>query len=182
MKNSWVIIILIFIGIIILSLVYLSQKIKREKFKIEYFPIYGVDAQRGKEKINFYVPIPKNLSLIKKLKIIADQLSKFKFNGLPINVLRIEEKNNKKIAIIDLQETAFSDSKNFLPSWRTKYFQGSTGGYITTLTLTKSFLQEDYQGEWIDGIEFYYEGKPILEGEWDHITLYGTIYRFKNKY
>lgn len=98
---------------------------------------------------------------------------------MPINILRIEERNNKKIAIIDLREFIASDSTGYLPSWRTIYFQGSTGGYFTTLTLTKSFLQKDYKGKWIDGIEFYYEGKQILEGEWDHIGLYGTIWRFK---
>lgn len=179
MRNIWLILIVIITGIIILSIIYFGQKIKKEEIKgeYEYFPIYSADKEAEKEEINFYVKIYKNLSLIEKLKIIADQLSKFKFDGLPINILRIEERDNKKIAIIDLKELTSSD--NLLPFWRTKYFQGSAGGYFTTLTLIKSFLQEDYKGEWIDGIEFYYEGKPILEGEWDHISLHGTIYRFK---
>lgn len=180
MKNIRLILILILINITILSLVYLWQKTKKEK--IEYLPIYGFNEETEKEEINFYVAIPKNLPLIEKLKIIADRLFRFKFCGLPINVLRIEERNNKKIAIIDLREFTISDTTGYLPSWQTKYFQGSTGGYFTSLTLIKSFLQEDYKGNWIDGVEFYYEGKPILEDEWDHISLYKTFYRFEGEY
>lgn len=182
MKNIRLILIFILVSITIFGLVYFWQTIKKEKIKIEYFPIYGSDEQAEKEEINFYVAIPKNLSLIEKLKIIAERLSRFKFGGLPINVLRIEEKNNKKVAIIDLREFITSDSTGYLPSWRKMYFQGSTGGYFTSLTLIKSFLQEDYKGEWIDGVKFYYEGKPILEEEWDHIFLHKTFYRFVREY
>ncbi|MEO0097764.1 MAG: hypothetical protein ABIK78_06695 [candidate division WOR-3 bacterium] len=182
MRNIRLILILILISVIILSVFYFWQRLKKEEIKIEYFPIYGADKKAEKEEINFYVPIPKKLPLIEKLKIIADRLSRFEFGGLLINVLKIEEKDNKKIAIVDLREFTSADSNNSFPSWRAGYFQGSTGGYFTSLTLIKSFLQEDYKGEWIDGIKFYYEGKPILEEEWEHIFLHKTIYRFEREY
>lgn len=89
--------------------------------------------------------------------------------------MRIENRNNKKIAIIDLREKNHPYPHGY--SWRGIYFQGSSGGGSTTVTLIKTFLQENYKGEWIDGVEFYYEGKPIVENEWAHIFLSGTIYR-----
>ena len=139
-----------------------------------FFKIYGANRDATREEINFYVAIPDDLSLLKKLKLLADKLSRFKFSYLPIDVLRIEDRGGKKIAIIELKETKYSCPS--CPSWRTLYFQGSTGGYFTTLTLIETFLQRDYEGEWIDGVEFYYEGSPVSD-EWDHISLSGTMYR-----
>jgi hypothetical protein len=148
-----------------------------EKKTTEYFfKIYGADREANYEEINFYVAIPENLPLLEKLKLLADRLSRFKFGNLPINVLRIEDRNNQKIAIIELNERGHS----YPVSWRGHYFQGSTRGHFTTITLIKSFLQKDYKGKWIDGVEFYYQGKPISD-EWDHISLSGIIYRKKQK-
>ena len=79
---------------------------------------------------------------------------------------------NKKIAIISLNEFPYKHRT----SWKGIYFQGSCGGWSTQITLTKTFLQEDYAKDWIDGIEFYYEGSLFNE-EWDHIDLSGVIYR-----
>ena len=55
------------------------------------------------------------------------------------------------------------------------YFQGSAGGYSTTVTLTRTFVQPNYQENWIKGVQFYYAGKPIQDGDWDHIKLDGVI-------
>ncbi len=149
----------------------IPYSIKEETTKC-FFKIYGADRGANYEEINFYVAITENLPLLEKLKLLADRLSRFKFRCLPINVLRIESRNDKKIAIVELNEIGDS----YHSSWRGLYFQGSTGGHFTTITLTKTFLQEDYKGDWIDGVEFYYEGKPI-SNDWDHISLNGIIYR-----
>lgn len=148
-----------------------GMKVDKE---FEFFPVYGPDREAMNAEINFYVRIPKNLPAIEKLKILADKLSRFKF-GLPIEVLRVKEQKGRKIAVINLLEHKETDINSEL-TWRSVYFQGSTGGFFTTKTLIETFLQEDYSGEWIDGVEFYYEGKSI-SNDWDHISLSGTIYR-----
>lgn len=142
-----------------------------EKIPESFFKVYGYNVMAD-EEVSFYITIPEKLSLCEKMEFIAKILSKCKFHDHPINVLRIENRNNKKIAIIELKEPNFPRAY----TWRGGYFQGSSGGHSTTVTLTKSFLQEDYDGEWIDGVEFYYEGKPI-SSDWDHVFLDGTIFR-----
>lgn len=128
----------------------------------------------GEIKISTYVAIREDLSLFEKLKLLADMLSRFRFGNLPINVLKIENRDTKKIAIVELEE---KEGRYFPWSWRGQYFQGSTGGDITTATLVETLLQRDYEGDWIDGVEFYYEGKP-MRGDWDHVPgLFGTMYR-----
>lgn len=153
-----------------------GMKVDKE---FEFFPVYGPDREAMNAEINFHVRIPKNLPVIEKLKILADKLSRFKF-GLPIEILRVEEQKDRKIAVINLLEHKETDINSEL-TWRSVYFQGSTGGFFTTVTLTKTFLQEIYEGKWIDGVEFCYEGEPISEGDWDHISLSGTIYKGSRK-
>ncbi|MEO0183036.1 MAG: hypothetical protein ABIL40_06140 [candidate division WOR-3 bacterium] len=144
----------------------------QKEYEADFFKVYGADNEANNEEINFYIKIPRYLSLLKKLEILADRLSRFEFQRHPINFLRVENRKGKKIAIVDLKEPDYSHAF----TWRGGFFQGSSGGLSTTITLVKTFLQPDYQGEWIDGIEFYYEGEPI-SNEWDHIRLNGTIYR-----
>ena len=62
-------------------------------------------------------------------------------------------------------------------TWRYLYFQGSTGGQFTSYSLRMTFLQPGYSGEWIDAVRFYYEGQPIREGDWTHLSLSGVINR-----
>jgi len=153
------------------ELTQLQQKIE---ITDHFLKIHTLDPNTYEGKIDFYVAIPQDLSLFAKLKLLADKLSRLKFRGLPINVLKIENGDTKKIAIVELEE---KEGHYFPSSWRGNYFQGSTGGTVTTATLVETFLQRDYKGDWIDGVEFYYEGKPIVAGDWDHIGLSGTIYR-----
>ena len=42
--------------------------------------------------------------------------------------------------------------------------------------LVQTFLQNDYDGSSLDGVEFYDEGEPISD-QWDHISLSGTKFR-----
>ena len=152
----------------------LSQITPYATKKSDFLKIYSYDAVADSDEISFSITISNKLSLLEKLKLLADTLSKSKFASHPINILRIEDRNDKRIAVVELKEP---NSKNAF-GWRGGFFQGSCGGYFTTITLAKTFLQEDYAGEWIDGAEFYYEGKPISD-EWDHIQLSGTKYRKK---
>jgi hypothetical protein len=188
------IIIGISIGVLVDRFVYKQQTKKIEPSKIaaktdettELFKVYGSDKAAMKIETNFYISIPKSLPIIEKLRIIADRLSRFKFDYLPIEVLRIENQNGKKIAIINLKEHEWNRnidwnkplqmSGNAGVTWRTHHFQGTTGGGFTTVTLIETFLQNEYNGDWIDGISFMYENQPIDEN-WNHISLSGVIYR-----
>ncbi|MDQ2087579.1 hypothetical protein RBH29_14195 [Herbivorax sp. ANBcel31] len=64
------------------------------------------------------------------------------------------------MAVINLREY---DEKNtsIRRSWKSHYFQGTTGGRETSVTLIETFLQRDYSGEWIDGVSFLYYDNEI---------------------
>lgn len=134
--------------------------------------IYGSDREAVKEEVNFYVKIPRDKPLADRIKILAEKLSRFRFEDNPITLLRIENRYGKKVAVINLEEPAWSGPN----TWSGMYFQGSTGGRFTSSTLVLTFLQEGYKGEWIDGVQFYYQGKPF-SSDWDHINLSGTFFR-----
>lgn len=146
----------------------------REVEKFDLLRVYGADKHAMQREVNFCIQVPKNLSIMEKLEIIADRLSRFRFDYLPIEVVKIETCDDTSIAIINLRE--FENLPN-APSWRYHYFQGTTGGHFTTLTLVDTFLQKEYKGEWIGGVRFMYENQPIKENDWDHIGLSGIILR-----
>lgn len=126
------------------------------------------------------VTMDKNLPLKDKLSLVAKKLSEKVFGNLPIEVVSIENVGNKKVATINLKESAQNqgvkdNSKLKGENWAASRFQGSTGGAVTAKSLTETFLQKDYKGEWIDGVRFYYENKPI---QFQHVEgLSEIIYR-----
>jgi len=128
--------------------------------------------------IDHYVTIQQDNDLLKIVNVLLDSISKNSFHNLKIDALRIEEKDNEvKLLIINLSENEKFIIPDSLGHYRTWYdfFQGSMGGEITSIILKESILQRNYQGNWIDGMEVYYQNEPI--GEWDHIQLSGTIMR-----
>jgi len=170
-----IIIISAIVGILLFFLNTFKIEKNEVKEKYEYLPVYGSDSETMNVEVNFYAKISKDEPLIDKIEVLADKLSRFIFK-LPIEVLKIEERKDKKIAVINLREDECT-SGDLQISWKGLYFQGSTGGYFTMMTLRKTFLQENYRSDWIDGVEFYYEGEPIKKEDWDHISLSGTINR-----
>jgi hypothetical protein len=147
----------------------------------ERFAVYGTDPQQGKPLTDLYVSFPSQLNQRQQLNRMADFLSRYKFCHLPIKVTNFKD----NIATIDLSEHPWNQGKktpSSLPgcsgmSWRSQYFQGSTGGYDTTVTLARTFVQPEYKGQWIKGVQFSYQGQLIKEGNWDHINLDGLITR-----
>lgn len=141
----------------------------------QYLAIYGPDRTYDPARVDVvcYVVVPENLPMPQKLRYVADRLSWLRFDGCPIHVLRIEDRGGKRIAVVDIREP---EGANDRWSWATGYFQGSSGGGVTQRTLVLTFLQKDRPGAWIDGVQFYYQGKPFSP-EWDHINLTGTFYR-----
>jgi hypothetical protein len=133
--------------------------------------IYSYNANTDVEGVGFYLAVPEHYSLDQKLQLVANILMKYAFKKGIIELKRIEGYAGKKIAIVELCET-----KECPWAWKGLYFQGSCGGHSTTYILVNTFLQPDYVENWVDGVKFYYEGKPITD-DWDHIFLDGTKYR-----
>jgi len=148
------------------------SKIQFVPAEVDLLKIYGANSDATELEVSCYVAVPKNLALSEKLALLARHLSESKFRQLPINVLEIKKAGTKRVAVVELRESPLAGEV----SWSRNYFQGSTGGWLTSEILIKTFLQNDYPGEWVDGVEFYYQGKP-LTGEYDHIFLSGTIWR-----
>jgi hypothetical protein len=146
-----------------------EQEIEFDKIKKTYFnkndnmyPIYTADIDTYERKIDVYFYITKETVLKQKLQILSKVLSEAYFDNLPIKVLRIEEIDKKKIAIVNLSESAenqgITDYKALKgKTWKIHYMQGSTGGTVTSTRLIETLLQRDYAGQWIDGVKFLYE-------------------------
>ena len=118
------------------------------------------------------ITVKEDLPLQEKLTVLANEISTKVFGGLPITIVEIQTTNGLKKAIINLQEAEVNDPN---ASWSRVYFQGSAGGTMTSNTLIETFTQKSYTGEWVDSIEFQYNGGSI---ESQHAPkLNGTIKR-----
>ncbi len=135
---------------------------------------------------NYYKTIPKvdrkiriadSLGLEAKLKRIGDSLSAIYFNDLQIEVDLKSNGTRGKVAHINLLEKPGYNGPGSLAPYESWYdfFQGSSGGQSTTVSLKTSFLQPDCNEEWINGLIFFYQGDSI--GLWDHLNLSGYIKR-----
>lgn len=143
-----------------------------ENIPADLLKVYSYNASVDIGGVGFCLVVPDNYSISDKIKFIAEILVKYRFSKGMIQLKKIEKRDGKKIAVLDLRET-----KDHPDAWKGCYFQGSAGGRVTTFILIRSFLQPDYTGEWIDGVEFYYEGQPIDNNAWDHIGLGGAKFR-----
>ncbi len=137
-----------------------------------YFPVYELDAYTMSEWVPFVIPLADSLPLEEKLRHLIARLSSHEFGRLPMELLRIDNRSGERIAVINLQERGFATA---VDKWDQR-FQGSTGGAQTQHTLENSILQPDCSGEWIDGVEFYYNGEPFSV-DWDHVNLTGVKLR-----
>lgn len=107
------------------------------------------------------IEIDDSKSLKDKLQLAANETSKRYFAGLPIEVKSISTTANGQIAIVNLKESSENEK-----AWNKNFFQGSTGGSMTSALLKENLLQRKYEGKWIDGIQFTYEGGKI---EYQHV-------------
>ena len=120
--------------------------------------------------VDYYIEVPANLSLIKKMRIVAKELSTRKFDGAPIVVKRIETRKGKKVAVVELTQVKKASG---MDTWH-PYFQGSAGGGITEYQLVETLLQRLYKGQWVDAVEFFYGGKSLVT---DHMEMSGPVFR-----
>ena len=132
------------------------------------FAIYGANVDTYDRELLKEISLKDSQTIDDKLQIIAETIAKEKFGGLGIQLSKIESEDGKNVAIINLTENATKKDV----SWHTNFFQGSTGGTVTTVSLQETFLQRDYEGEWIDGVRFLYEDEKI---EFDHVESLGKV-------
>jgi hypothetical protein len=143
--------------------------------------LYQGNADATDIEPQFRVTFATELNQQQQLEKLTTLVSRYDFCALPIEVVALEDDG----ATINLAEHDWNqDPENPVDfpgcsgrSWRTNYFQGSAGGMITSKTLAYTLLQPEFQGEWIEGVTFQYQGEPIEEGDWDHISLFGVITR-----
>lgn len=176
---------IIFIALV--SLIFIGCKKEQKSIKVstDSFPIYILKdsitddgTYRQMQYTDRIIPIATEKTVLEKLIIISDTLSKHYFNGLQIEIKASKpEDTNLSTIQINLIENPEFKGPATLPAYQSwyDYFQGAYGGQNTTVILKESFLQREYKGKWIDQIEFFYQGKPI--GDWDHIDLSGIIQR-----
>lgn len=119
--------------------------------------IYGANINTYEREEVSHLSINNASPLEEKLEMVAEALSKDVFEGLGIEVSKIEIIHGKKVAIINLSEKENPQGA----TWNTMYFQGSAGGTITSVALGDTFLQKEYDGEWIDGVKFLYNNQDI---------------------
>jgi len=128
--------------------------------------------------IDRMITLPAGQTLDNEINSLLDSISKNCFNNLKIKSLGIaeSEKGYKSLKVNLVENPGFiiPESPGKYKSWY-DFFQGSAGGQHTTIVLTESILQRDFKGDWIDEVEFYYQNEKF--GEWDHISLSGTVKR-----
>ncbi|WP_315077354.1 hypothetical protein [uncultured Clostridium sp.] len=154
-----------------------SKDDKNDKKETEAFFIYTEDADNMEIKEISTIELNKDLSLEDKLKQLSKSLSEKVFDNLPIEVKSIDTVDGKKIATINLDESAAnkgvtSNADLKKPNWAANKLQGSTGGEISENSLLETFLQVKYKGEWIDGVKFLYKNEPI---EFEHTPKLSEI-------
>lgn len=144
-----------------------KEEPKVNKIKLS---IYSIDENSLEPNESGNIEVNENSSVEDKLKALAKELSEKKFDKLSIEVKSIDKVDGKKVATINLAD---SDAKKWVPK-----FQGSTGGAVTANTLIENFLQSNNKnkGEWVDGVKFLYNNKPI---EYEHVEDLATTH-YKN--
>lgn len=141
------------------------------------YPLYTANIDSYKKEIGGYININNDVELKEKLVTLTSTLSEKYFDNLPIEVLNIEDVDGKKIAVINLMESkdnqVIKEVEKFKgSSWATLYFQGSTGGQVTSITLIETLLQREYEEQWIDGVKFLYNNETC---DYEHVPELGKV-------
>ena len=149
----------------------------QEAIKTMEMFLYSKDSNTDEQVVIGTIELEENLSLEEKIEKLSKELSEKVFDSLPIEFVKINNVEGKKIALFNLNElgnnaTDITFDKYEGVSWINNYFAGSAGGSVTEYTLITTLLQKNYTGEWIDGIEFTYKNSKI---EFDHVPGLGEI-------
>jgi len=123
--------------------------------------LYTMDIDSFDIYVDSYMEFEKDMNVEQKVKYMCEVVSKYYFNGLKVEFSRFEDLEGQVVAVINLGELEDLENSEIVlqygDTWKSGYFQGSTGGSFTASVLVNNFLQENYSGEWIDGVKFNYE-------------------------
>lgn len=149
----------------------------QESIKTMKMVLYSKDANTDEQVVIGTIEVDENLSLEEKIEKLSKELSEKVFDSLPIEFVKINDIEGKKIALFNLNElgnnaTDITYDKYEGINWINNYFAGSAGGSVTEYTLITTLLQKNYTGEWIDGVEFTYKNSKM---EFDHVPGLGEI-------
>ena len=138
----------------------------QESIKTIEMMLYSKDVNTDEQVIIGEVEVNEELSLEEKIEKLSEGLSEKAFDNLPIEFVKINNIEGKKVALFNLDElgnnaTDITFDKYEGINWINNYFAGSAGGSVTEYTLITTLLQRNYTGEWIDGIEFTYKNSKI---------------------
>jgi len=137
----------------------------------EVILVYGADSN-SKPYQESSVTVKTDEPLLNKMVALSKELGETYFEGLTMEALEIKTVNGKDVLVVNLIE---GSGKVGEKSWVYNYFQGSTGGNNTTIALSETFLQKNYNGTWIDGVQFLLDGETI---DYEHVpSLKEIIYR-----
>ena len=56
----------------------------------DYYPVFGPNPAQTKTVVNFWIRLPSNLSLGRKIELLAESLSRFEFCGLPVELVSLK--------------------------------------------------------------------------------------------
>ena len=149
----------------------------QESIKTIEMMLYSKDVNTDEQVIIGEVEVNEELSLEEKIEKLSEGLSEKAFDNLPIEFVKINNIEGKKVALFNLDElgnnaTDITFDKYEGINWSNNYFAGSAGGSVTEYTLISTLLHRNYTGEWIDGIEFTYKNSKI---EFDHVPALGEV-------
>ena len=139
-------------------------------------PIYHLDINTYDIRVQYYTMVQAEADIEEKVQHLAEKLSMYSFDGLPIELLGIEtDDSDQQIAVINLIDPEDRIRTHTGKTWAGLYFQGSSGGNATVTKLLETFLQEEYAGEWVEGVKFLYNGDET--NQFEHIgELLGQAY------
>lgn len=137
----------------------------------EILPVYGADNNYQRIKVSS-VTVKTDEPLLNKMNYLGAEIGVKFFGGLTMEAKEIKTVSGKKVLVMNLIEGSGAVGEK---SWEYDYFQGSTGGNMTMVALTETFLQKDYSGTWIDGVQFLLNGETI---DFEHVEgLREIIYK-----
>jgi len=137
----------------------------------ETLPVYGADNNHQRIKVSS-VTVKTDEPLLNKMNFLGAELGVKFFGGLTMEAKEIKTVSGKKVLVMNLIEGSGAVGAK---SWEYDYFQGSTGGLMTVIALSETFLQKEYSGTWIDGVQFLLNGEKI---EFEHVEgLREIIYK-----
>lgn len=137
----------------------------------ETLPVFGADNNHQRIKISS-ITVKTDEPLLTKMKYLGAEIGVKFFGGLTMEAKEIKTVSGKKVLVVNLIESSGAVGEK---SWVYDYFQGSTGGLMTSIALSETFLQKEYSGTWIDGVQFLLDGEAI---DYEHVEgLKEIIYK-----